>query len=217
MSIVPEVTGVSGTKAEDNSDDDDATPTFDDRNDDQEQYWANVNCYRAINKIMLDNDVAVTENGGIFAKKAENESPLAALGVQLYNAKDELGTELTERRKSDEWDDDMTLPNYKEQFGTPEWKHTKVTAENADEEGFNSEFFDDDEVLFIPADFGDLLPTNDGGLVVWYDTDENSPEPATVSKAAVLESLNNTEGVGQKSAGRILNQLQADGIIEISD
>ena len=215
MSIIPEVSGVSGKKAENN--DDDEKPTFDGRDDDQEQYWANVNCYRAINKIMLDNDVAVTENGGIFAKKAENESPLAALGVQLYNAKNDLGTELTERRKSGEWEEDMTLPTYKDQFEAPEWEHIKVTAENADEEGFNSEFFDEDETLFVPADFGELLPTDDGGLIVWYDTDEDSPEPATVSKAAVLESLNNTEGVGQKSAGRILNQLQADGIIEIDE
>lgn len=215
MSIVPDVDVSDSSKDADNDAD---TAVYAERMDAQEEYWAAVECFRAANKMLRQHDIAVQDNGSVFAKEAENESPLAALGVQLYLAKDEQGSELTEQRKSGDLDDEQNLPNYKDQFGTPEWDHTEVTADNAEELGVDSEHFDDDETLFVPDDFSDLIPTKDNGsLKLYYDTDTDSPEPATVSKEAVLESLNDTEGIGKKTAGKALNQLEADGIIETDE
>lgn len=198
----------SSNTAENNSEDNENTGPFSGRNADMESYWMKVDTERYIQKLCQRFSVGTQETGYAQYKKVEDESPLAADGLLYYRAKKELASELSDRRQDGDWTDEMTLPGYKEQVGVPDLDCTVISAENADEFGLSPDQFDDDEEIHLPDEYE--LPTDDDGqLVVWYD------QPVTTER--VLESLQSVKGIGDKKAGKALNKLQADGLIEVED
>jgi hypothetical protein len=182
---------------------------YDGRHDGQEEYWAYVDTERFVQKLCLSFDVA---NDGGYARytEAEGESPLADHGLFYYRQKKETADELADLRSDGEMNDDQNLPNYKDQFGTPEWDHVVVSAENAEEYGIDPELFGDDEEIHVPEEYQPETD-EDGTLVIWYATDGDSD----YTKDDVLKALNGVKGIGDKKAGKALNALEDAGILSL--
>jgi hypothetical protein len=182
---------------------------YDGRHDGQEEYWAYVDTERFVQKLCLSFDVA---NDGGYARytEAEGESPLADHGLFYYRQKKEMAAELSEKRSDGEMNDDQTLPEYKNQFETPEWDHVVVSAENAEDYGIDPELFGDDEEIHVPEEYQPETD-EDGTLVIWYETDGDSE----YTKNEVLEALKSVSGIGDAYAGRQLNALEDAGIISL--
>lgn len=190
------------TDTEATDDESEASPIYDGRDDDQEAYWQLVETERFLTKLCVAEDVATNDDGGVWFKDAEGESPLADDGLFYYRNKKELGEQLKTERQNGDRPADQNLPNYKDQFGTPEWEHDELTADNCEEIGLDPDTFDDDEVIHLPAAY-EPETDDDGHLLVWYETDNQSE----CSKDDVLAALNDTEGIGDKTAGKALNSL----------
>ena len=183
---------------------------YDGRHDGQEEYWAYVDTERFVQKLCLSFDVAV-DGGYARYTEAEGESPLADHGLFYYRQKKELAAELSEKRSDGEMNDDQTLPNYKDQFGTPEWDHVVISAENAEEYGIDADLFDEDEEIHVPEEYQPETD-EDGTLVIWYETDGDSE----YTKADVLAALNSVTGIGDKKSGQALNALIDAGIVTVN-
>ena len=184
---------------------------YDGRMDEQEEYWAVIDTERFLQKLCLTNGVAVDDSGKRpYARytDAEGESPLADHGLFYYRTKKEMGGELADLRSDGDLNDDQNLPNYKHEFGAPEFDHVVVTAENAEDFGLDAEIFGDDEEIFLPTDY-EPETDDDGNLVVWYETEND----AEYTKDDVLTALNDVKGLGPKKAGKALNALQDAGIV----
>lgn len=181
---------------------------YDGRMDDQEDYWAVVDTERFLQKLCVANNVAV-DDGFARYTDAEGESPLADHGLFYYRQKKETGSELSDRRSDGDMNEDQTLPAYTDQFGSPEYDHVVVSAENAADFGLSADQFEDDEEIHLPTAYEPETDA-DGNLVVWYDADEDTAE---YTKDDVLDALNGVKGVGDKTAGRALNALQDAGIV----
>lgn len=188
---------------------DDSTAVYDSRMDDQEEYWAVVDTERFLQKMCVSYGVAV-DNGFARYTEAEGESPLADHGLFYYRTKKEMADDLSSRREDGDLDSDQTLPEYKDQFETPEYDHVVVSADNAGDFGLDADLFDDNEEIFLPEDY-EPETDGDGNLVVWYETDGET----TYTKDDVLETLRGVDGIGPKTAGKALNALESAGIVNL--
>lgn len=181
------------------------TETYDGRMDDMEEYWGYVDTERFLQKMCVAFGVAV-DDGFARYTEAEGESPLADHGLFYYRQKKELGNELRDQREGDELNDDQNLPAYRDQFETPEYDYTEVSADNAEDFGLDADQFEDDEVMYVPEEY-EPETNDDNELIVWYNTDGD------YTKDDVLEALNDVSGIGPKKAGKALNALQDAGIV----
>ena len=192
--------------AENNTTEDDDNDVFAERMDEMEVYWGLVDTERFVQKVSVAYDVGVNEDGYAVYKDVSDDSPIAEDGLYYYQEKREQGQELSDKRDSGELNDDQTLPEYKDQFGEPEHDHTYITAENAENYGLEPEQFEEGEAIHLPDAYEPPVD-DDGNLLVWYDD-----QPVTTDR--VIESLEKVDGISNKRAGKVLNQLQEDGIID---
>jgi hypothetical protein len=179
--------------------------TYDGRHDEMETYWAVIDTERYIQKLCVSYDVAV-DNGFARYNDAKGESPIADDGLFYYQTKQQMGDDLTEKRDEGELNSDQNLPNYKDQFGAPEFEHAEITAENAEDFGLDADLFDDDETIFLPDEY-EPETDDDDVLIIWNKAD------GEYTKNDVLKALNGVKGIGDKKAGNALNALQDAGIV----
>lgn len=189
---------------DDVSNDAENNQTFDSRHDKLEQYWAYVDAVRFFKKLCEQYDVAVQDNGYVQFTDASDASPIAADGLMYYKKKEQLKSELQDDRADGTLESDQDLPAYRDQFESPEFEHTEVTAENAEQVALSPDQFEDDEALHI-AEAYEPETDEKGAPVIWWDDG--------VTERDIAESAMQVKGIGSQKAGKVVNQLRRDGYL----
>lgn len=193
VTIAKPETADSSNDSNNNADDSDSNP-FDERDEQFEHYWGNVDAERFVQKYCMTHDIFVDDGMAKYLPH-EGDSPLAELGLHYYRTKKEIKSEINER----DLNDDQDLFTYRDQFDEPEYDHVVIDANNAEDYELSPDQFDEGEQIHLPDNFE--MPNQDGKVQVWYDNEVND----------VLESLKEVNGIGDQMAGKALNQLQEDG------
>lgn len=183
------------------NDESDAEDTvFDERVEAYEDYWKLCSVIRVVS--------GVAETAGVptFFKDAADESPLAAYGYEIAKMKSDQKAEIADMKDAGDLPEDANLPEYVDQFETPEYDHDVITAEDTAEWSLPDDHVDDDDPIFVPDDMD--LPTNDDGTIRL----EYNDQPASHAEAAQV-LVDEVDGIGKKRAGRAVNALVEAGII----
>jgi hypothetical protein len=191
MSISLPQTGENSGKNSGNSGEADPMAKYEGNEETYNDYWQAVGMVRYLGKACRTLGVAKVQDAG--------SSPWADHYVHFRDLKDGLKDEVN--GNDDHEALPGSLPDFRDNVGTPEWDHTEVTAENAKEFGLDPETFKEDEdPIFV-------MDSYEAPEEVWY-----AEEGEALSDEEHLKVLTDADGVGKATAENILKHLKETNI-----
>ena len=191
MSISLPQTGENSGKNSGSDSDSDPMAKYEGNEETYNDYWQAVGMVRYLGKACRTLGVAKVQDAG--------SSPWADHYVHFRDLKDGLKDEVN--GNDDHEALPGSLPDFRDNVGTPEWDHTEVTAENAKEFGLDPETFKEDE---DPIFVMDSYEAPEG---VW-----KAEEGEEADEKAVREAFETVNRVGEATSEELVKALKDAGM-----
>lgn len=178
----------------------------DEENEAFQNYWAVVDTYRGIKKLCLTHlfdDVSNKQNSEIASLR--DRSPIADHYVFYQKAKEDVKDTIQKLRKDGDIPTKAGLREYKANV-EPEFEHTVLTKENAENNGVNPETFNDKEDNILFPEAYEFPTDDDGNLIIWAKQSGDE-----LDNDEVLEIVSGASGVGDKTATNVVEALEESG------
>ncbi|WP_200531609.1 MULTISPECIES: hypothetical protein [unclassified Halorubrum] len=175
------------------SDSNDETTFGGERIEEYEDYWKAISMVRLLKKSCKALGVAKVKDSG-KSPWADHYGHFAAIA---YGTDDEPGLKETCQ------DLPGNLPEYKDEFETPEGDFDVITAETAEDFGLPADDFGDDEdPIFVPVEY-------EAPEEVWYEV--------SADETTVTEVLEGISGIGEARAAEAYKALKEAGLLKDDD
>lgn len=192
MSIsLPQTGKNSGKNSDSGNTETDPMAKYEGHTETYNDYWQAVGMVRYLGKACRSLGVAKVKDAG--------SSPFADHYVHFRDLKDGLKDEVN--GNDDHEALPGSLPDFRDNVGTPEWDHTEVTAENAEEFGLDPETFKEDEDPIY------VMDSYEAPEEVWY-----AEEGEEADEQAVVDALSEVSGIGEARAEKALKALKDAGM-----